>query len=194
MHHILKISLHHHVRISPKLSPVSLGLSPSRRGRHITCPTMASARESAPNSQSSSFDDSQGSQYRPVSSGSFSSSQIRLPRETTPATSLSNPSSQEHMAEREQRTHGAPHSPRVPTKLDTRFGQAPVANMGRPHQEHTSAPKRSADGQIKEPTPTSPTSPGYTGRYEHSRHSSTTSRGSQVGEVCLNMLRIAYIS
>ena len=149
---------------------------------------MASARESAPNSQSSSFDDNQGSQYRPVSSDSFSSSQIRLPRETTPATSLSNPSSQEHMAEREQRTQRVPYSPRAPTKLDTRFGQAPVANMGRPHQEHISAPKRSADGQIKEPTPTSPTSPGYgNGRYEHSRTSSTTSRGSQVGEVCLKL-------
>ena len=155
---------------------------------------MASARESAPNSQSSSFDDSQGSQYRPVSSGSFSSSQIRLPRETTPATSLSNPSSQERMAEREQRIHRAPQSPRAPIKLDTRFGHAPVANMGRPHQDQTSAPKRSADGQIKEPTPTSPTSPGYNGIYGHSRASSTTSRGSQVGEVCLDTLHVANMS
>ena len=182
------------MRLSPKLNSVSLGLSPRRRGRHITCLTMASARESAPNSQSSSFDDSQTSHHRPVSSGSFSSSQICLPREITPATSLSNPSSQEHMAEREQRTQRAPHSPRAPTKLDTRFGQAPVANMGRPHQDYTSAPKRSADGQIKEPTPTSPTSPGYNGRYEHSRTSSTTSRGSQVGEVCFDMLHVGYIS
>ena len=146
---------------------------------------MASARDSATNSQYSSFDDSQGSQHHPFSTGSFSSSQPHHPRDTTPTTSLSNPSSQEYMAEKpEQRTnHPAPRSSRGPAMLDTRFIQAPLANMGGPHQDYTSAPKRSADGEIKQANRISPTSPGQTTRYEHSRTSSTTSRGSQISEV-----------
>ena len=154
---------------------------------------MDSARFFATNSQTSSFDESQ---YRPRSSGSFSASQIHLPRDITPATSLSNPSSQERMAEKaeQRKIYPAPPSSRGLSVLDTRFGQAPVANMGGPQHHYTTAPKRSADGQIKQANSTSPTSPGETNRNEHSRTSSATSRGSQIGEVCLGSLSSYYYS
>ena len=50
--------------------------------------------------------------------------------------------------------------------------------------EHTSAPKRMANGEIKSPGYSRPNSPVDTGQYGHSRNSSRTSRGSQIGEVC----------
>ncbi len=48
---------------------------------------------------------------------------------------------------------------------------------------HTSAPKRMANGDIKSPGYSPPTIPGCSSQYGHSRNSSRTSRGSQVGEV-----------
>ena len=145
---------------------------------------MALEQQSVPNSQSSSFDGSQGSQYAPVSSGSFASSQTRPPRDVTPSTSLSNPSSQEYMAAKMNQPIDSRTS-REPALLDTRPLQAPVANMGGPHPDHTSAPKRTADGQLKRGNSISPTSPSRSSKHEHSRTSSTTSRSSQIGDVCL---------
>lgn len=154
---------------------------------------MAFERQPAAISQSSSFDGSQESRNRPISSGSFASSQNRPPRDITPSTSLSNPSSQEHIAEKmdPHNNHLAPRSSRQPTRLDTGFTQAPVANMGGSLGDHTSAPKRTADGQLKQGNSISPTSPSKIGRHERSRTSSMTSRGSQIGEVCLGSLHLS---
>ena len=52
------------------------------------------------------------------------------------------------------------------------------------HIEHASAPKRMANGEIKSPGYSRPNSPVDIGQYGHSRNSSRTSRGSQIGEVC----------
>ncbi|KAG6999566.1 hypothetical protein G7Y79_00034g069890 [Physcia stellaris] len=152
---------------------------------------MALEQQFVPNSQSSSFDGSQGSQYAPVSSGSFTSSQTRPPRDVTPSTSLSNPSSQEHMAKMNQPVDY--RSSREPALLETRPLQAPVANMGGPHREYTSAPKRTADGQLKQGNSISPTSPSKTSKHDHSRTSSTTSRSSQIGDLSATLkTRLTY--
>lgn len=135
---------------------------------------MATPLRSAPQSQSSSFEHStasQSSQHDPTSSSEPNSQ--TLPRETTPSTSLSNPSSQEYMGKKTQ------HSlPRRGQSIHIQTTHAPIAPMA-----HTvvdcAGTKRTADGQVKEKSPTSPVGV----RYAHSRNSSTTSRGSQIGEV-----------
>ena len=154
---------------------------------------MAFERHYTSNSQSSSFNGSQESQHRPVSGGSLTSSQNRPPRDITPSTSLSNPSSQEHLPVQMEQPHNyrVPRVPRGPTMLDTRFSQAPVANMGSASGDYTSAPKRTADGYIKQGNSTSPTVPGRGNSSEHSRTSSTVSQGSQIGEVCLGSPRLS---
>jgi len=135
---------------------------------------MATPLRSAPNSQSSSFEHStasQSSQHDPTASSEPNSQNLH--RETTPSTSLSNPSSQEYMSKKPQ------HSP--PTRgqrMDIQTTQAPIAPMAHTVNDFAGT-KRTADGQVKEKSPTSP----VVGRYEHSRNSSMTSRGSQIGEV-----------
>lgn len=135
---------------------------------------MAAQLHSAPNSQSSSFEHStvsQSSQHDPTANSEPNSQTLH--RETTPSTSLSNPSSQEYMGKKTQ------HSP--PTRaqrMDMQTAQAPIAPMAHTVNDFAGT-KRTADGEIKEKSPTSPVA----GRYEHSRNSSMTSRGSQIGEV-----------
>ena len=51
-------------------------------------------------------------------------------------------------------------------------------------EDHTSAPKRKANGEVKPSESSLPTSPVESSQYGHSRNSSRTSRGSQIGEVC----------
>lgn len=135
---------------------------------------MATPPRSAPNSQSSSFEHSaasQSSQPDPTSSSEPNSQ--TLPRETTPSTSLSNPSSQEYMG---KKTEHSP--PRRGQSIRVQTTHAPIAPMA--HTVDTLAgTKRTADGQVKDKSPTSP----VVGTYGHSRNSSTTSRGSQIGEV-----------
>ena len=154
---------------------------------------MAFERHCTSNSQSSSFNGSQESQHRPISGGSLTSSQDRPPRDITPSTSLSNPSSQEHLAVQMEQPHNyiVPRIPKAPTKLETRFSQAPVANMGSSPGGYTSAPKRTADGYIKQGNSTSPTIHAKSNANEHSRTSSTVSQGSQIGEVCLGSLQLS---
>ena len=154
---------------------------------------MAFERHCASNSQSSSFNGSQESQQRPISGGSLTSSQDRPPRDITPSTSLSNPSSQEHLTVQMEQPHNyiVPRVPRGPTMLDTRFPQAPVANMGSSSGDYTSAPKRTADGYIKQGNSISSTVHGKSSTNEHSRTSSTVSQGSQIGEVCLGSLHLS---
>lgn len=132
---------------------------------------MAAHLQSAPRSQTSSFEESipsQGSYQHPSSSGN-------VQREPTPTTSLSNPSSQEQMIE------GANQSPLAHGQRKTsNTPQAPIAPMIQTASE--GGTKRTADGQVKERSPTSP----IVGRYGHSRTSSTTSRGSEIGEVSIS--------
>lgn len=133
---------------------------------------MATQLYSAPNSQASSIEDTANSQgsYPPQSSAVE-----LLHRENTPPTSLSNPSSQEQMAEKAQ-------SPTRALTLETRQASAPMAPMEHTKDDLTAASKRTADGRIKEKS-SLPTSPVTARRWEHSRNSSTTSKGSQIGEV-----------
>jgi len=63
-------------------------------------------------------------------------------------------------------------------RMDLHTTQAPIAPMAHTVNDFAGT-KRTADGEIKEKSPTSPVA----GRYEHSRNSSMTSRGSQIGEV-----------
>lgn len=49
--------------------------------------------------------------------------------------------------------------------------------------DHTSAPKRMVNGEFKHSESSLPTSPITSSHYKHSRNSSRTSRGSQIGEV-----------
>lgn len=154
---------------------------------------MAFEPHCASNSQSSSFNGSQESQHRPISGGSLTSSQDRPPRDVTPSTSLSNPSSQEYLAVQMEQPRNyspnyiVPHGSRGPTTLATRYPQAPVANMGGSSEDYTSAPKRTADGHIKQGNPISPMH-GKSNTIEHSRTSSTVSQGSQIGEVMSRLL------
>ena len=134
---------------------------------------MATQLHSEPNSQASSFEDSQDSYQRHTSSHSHP---LEAPqRGITPSTSLSNPSSQENITHKMQNSPSAQKQRMEPEKPHTPV--APIAHMT---GDYVGA-KRTADGQVKERSPTSPTSV----RYGHSRNSSMTSRGSQIGEVCL---------
>ena len=140
---------------------------------NCTAGTMATQLHSDPNSQASSFGDSQGSYQRPTSD------HYHLPeapqRDITPSTSLSNPSSQENI------THKMQNSPSSQKqRMEIQKPHVPVAPMAHMTSDYVGA-KRTADGQVKERSPTSPTSV----KYGHSRNSSMTSRGSQIGEVCL---------
>ena len=140
-----------------------------------TARTMATQFSSTPNSQASSFDDSnasQGSYQRPISSGGVHAQALQ--RENTPTTSLSNPSSQEQILHEAQPSPSAGRQ-----RLEVRGIQAPIAPMLQIASD-TAGLKRTADGQVKEKSPTSPMS----ARCGHSRTSSMTSRGSQIGEVC----------
>ncbi len=50
-------------------------------------------------------------------------------------------------------------------------------------EDHASAPKRKANGEVKPSESSLPTSRVESSQYGHSRNSSRTSRGSQIGEV-----------
>ena len=136
---------------------------------------MAAQLHSAPNSQASSLGDTVDSQGSyPTQSSADRRFEI-LQRENTPSTSLSNPSSQEQIAERAR-------SPASRLTLETRQDSAPMAPMAHMKDDLTAASKRTADGRVKEKSslPATPVTPG---RWEHSRNSSMTSKGSQIGEV-----------
>ncbi len=71
------------------------------------------------------------------------------------------------------------HSPAAPRReLDRQTVQAPIAPMVYTAGDSVGA-KRTADGQVKDRSPTS----SVAGSYQHSRTLSTASRESQIGEV-----------
>ena len=108
----------------------------------------------------------------------------RLNEEMTPSTSFSNNSSQGSACKGRLNNDDA-----LPQMEEQQPMYAPAASSQhdrsqRLQNEHTSAPKRMANGEIKSPGYSRPSSPIDIGPYGHSRNSSRTSRGSQIGEVC----------
>lgn len=140
-----------------------------------------------PNSQQSSLNDSansQLSQTRPGSSGIHESPRSVM----TPSTTLSNKSSKERVrTSMDDANETDDHSMgRRLESHETRqsWNTQPAGPSGY-QGTHTSAPKRTANGEIKSPRHSLPTSPVESSQHGHSRNSSMTSRGSQMGEVSL---------
>ena len=141
-------------------------------------------------SRSSSFNDSMASQqsvYQHLSGSKFQSSNaLSFPGAYTPATSLSNNSSQERTM-----IDGYPTAMCIDGETSAQ-GTTPALTTRPPYRTsntdpscniHTNAPKRMVNGEIKSPKGSLPTSPTDSRLYAHSRNSSTTSRSSQIGEV-----------
>ena len=108
----------------------------------------------------------------------------RLNEEMTPSTSFSNNSSQGSARKGPLDNDNA--APQV-EKQQSIYSQAASSQHDRAqrlHIEHTSAPKRMANGEVKLPGYSQPSSPVNISQYGHSRNSSGMSRGSQIGEVC----------
>ena len=107
----------------------------------------------------------------------------RFNEEMTPSTSFSNNSSQGSECKGPLSIDDT--APQVEQQQPI-LAPATMSQHNRPqmlHVEHTSAPKRMANGEIKSPGYSGPNSPVDIGQYGHSRNSSRTSRGSQIGEV-----------
>ena len=107
-----------------------------------------------------------------------------LNEEMTPSTSFSNNSSQG--SARKGPLNNDDAAPQVEEQQPI-YSQAASSQHDRAqrlHIEHTSAPKRMANGEVKLPGYSQPNSPVDISQYGHSRNSSRTSRGSQIGEVC----------
>lgn len=145
--------------------------------------TNLEANVPVPNSQQSSFNESsnsQSSQTRPGSSGFHESSHGIM----TPSTTLSNKSSEERVG------MGETNADMMGSGLESQDGlhswNAPPTRPLGYQGINARAPKRTANGEIKSPQHSLPTSPVDSSQYGHSRNSSMTSRGSQIGEVRLN--------
>ena len=144
---------------------------------------------SLPQSQTSSFNGSFASQQsgsQPLAVRELDSCQQPLNAPYTPATSLSNNSSQEpimnHEDAQDPRTHMENN---IRASATDQASQLQLISTQSPtsHQAYTSAPKRMANGDIKSPPNSYPTSPIDPNSYAHSRNSSSTSRTSHIGEV-----------
>lgn len=147
------------------------------------------AATSLPNSQNSSLNDSLHSQQSQHVPG-LSTKNSRLSVDThfhgamTPSTSLSNKSSQE-IAEMEapliDQNANLLQGVQSPNVLASRQMYYPFLEPG---HGRINANKRMANGEIKSPGHSLPTSPTGLNQYGHSRNSSSTSRGSQISDVC----------
>ena len=153
---------------------------------------------SVPNSQDSSFNESvpsQASPQRPMSSNKFQFSAGNYStRQITPSTSSSDPSSQERAAERLQEMLSAEDDAQqqVRPHLQNAQIQGPRSlHMGSLIGEHTFALKRMADGKVKSVDLNISRSPVDLSRSPgHSKNDSSPSKGSQIGEVGLDILRL----
>lgn len=108
----------------------------------------------------------------------------RLNEEMTPSTSFSNNSSQGSARKGPLSNDDALPQVEEQQPMYTPAARSQHDRFQRLHNEHTSAPKRMANGEIKSPGYSRPSSPVDIDQYGHSRNSSRTSRGSQIGEVC----------
>lgn len=142
---------------------------------HSRRTTFETNARSPPSSQEPSLNNgslsSQLSHVRPNAAGDLDL--IRPRGAMTPSTSSSNKSSEE----RTDRPYLV--EPDASTMDQDEKFDGPVA----PDKEHTSAPKRKANGEVKPSESSLPTSPIESSQYGLSRNSSRTSRGSQIGEV-----------
>lgn len=144
---------------------------------HSTRTNLERTTRSPSNSQATSLNGSQSSQLsqgRRNAAGDLDL--IRDHGAMTPSTPLSNESSQEgtdrpYLVE----------SDVSPVEQDGKDDR-PIA-CDALNQDHTSAPKRMVNGEVKPSEFSLPTSPVDSSQYGHSRNSSRTSRGSQIGEV-----------
>lgn len=144
---------------------------------HSRRTNLETTTRSPSNSQSSSLNgslSSQLSQVRPNVAGDLDL--IRPHGAVTPSTSLSNESSQEGI------DRPCLVEPDVLPMDKDKTIDGPDTG-GALNKDHTSAPKRMVNGEIKTSGSSLPTSPVESSQYGHSRNSSRTSRGSQIGEV-----------
>jgi len=102
----------------------------------------------------------------------------------TPSTTLSNKSSEERVSIGDSNETNAYMMGRgLKEQESLQLWNAPPTRPSGYQEIYTSAPKRTANGEIKSPQYSLPTSPVESSQYGHSRNSSMTSRGSQIGEV-----------
>ena len=165
---------------------------------------MAKDPSSAPASQESSLNGSTSSvrsSLRPTSSDPpLQSSEIQIAREMTPSTSISNPSSQEHI------TSGLPERSGIPElqgrhQNQVKNGEQLLPTNLRSGYNHTgntleslSQPqKRTASGELKFSGSSSPENNAIVRQDGHSRHVSTSSAGSQMRELSSQLqTRLSY--
>ena len=145
---------------------------------------------STSHAQPSSFDSSSNrlSPARPTSSRLPDPSQGYSYRSTkTPSTSLSNTSDQERAITENDcsaKTRAVGYGLEV--KDHARSASALPASPTQHLINHSVAPKRMANGDIKSPAYSLPTSPVSSSPYEHSRSSTKTFPDSRIIEVCEN--------
>ena len=108
----------------------------------------------------------------------------RFDEEMTPSTSFSNNSSQGSARKGPSNIDDAALQVEQQQPILAPAAVSQDDQSQRLHIEHTSAPKRMANGGIKSPGYSGLNSPVDIGQCGHSRNSSRTSRGSQIGEVC----------
>lgn len=177
---------------SPPRPQYRPSLTRARTGSQSSPQELASrtAAYSLPNSQDSSLNDSSTSQQSQIPQAS-STEDIRIAHgthhlhgTTTPSTSVSNKSSREVIG-----TAAPPVDQDILSSQEKRHPANPSVVRQPNHSisdlqhEHTSTPKRMANGEIKSPEYSLPTSPVGASQYGHSRDSSRTSKGSQISNV-----------
>lgn len=171
----MKVSIPAHGLEDGNLQSCTLGQASHEP--HTRRTNLEMTTRSPPTSRASSLNDSlssQLSQLRPDATGDLEL--IRPHGVMTPLTSLSKKSSHE--------ATDRPYLEEPDVSLVEQDGNIDgLLTYDVVDKDNTSAPKRMANGEVK-PSESSPsTSPVKSSQYGHSRNSSTTSRGSQIGEV-----------
>ena len=163
----------HYRRVIPKMAAYM------RKGRdpHSSSTNLETNSRTPPTSQAPSLNDSLHTQLSQIAPNAHSDLDLIHPHGALdPSTSFSNRSSQK----RRNRTHLV--EPDGSTMEQDENVNMPVAEVTE-DKDHTSAPKRMGNRELKPSESSSPTSPVQSSRYKHSRNSSRTSRGSQISEV-----------
>lgn len=163
----------HYRLIIPKMAAhMRIGREP-----HSRCTNLETNSTTPPTSQASSLDDSLNTQLSQIAPNAASDLDLTRPHGAMdPSTSFSNRSGQErrdriHLVEPDGSTMDQDENVNMPVAEDTE------------DKDHTSAPKRMGNRELKPSESSSPTSPVESSHYKHSRNSSRTSRGSQITEV-----------
>lgn len=158
----------HYRRVIPKMAAYM------RKGRE---PHLETNSRIPPTSQASSLDDSSDTQLSQLVPNAASDLDlIRSHGAMDPSTSFSNRSSQErrdriHSVELDGSTMDQDENDNMPVAEDTE------------DKDHTIAPKRMGNRELKPSESNLPTSPVESSHCKHSRNSNRTSQGSQISEV-----------